>query len=387
VTGTNSPKLQIWIGNHYEEKDGKELFHVFAGGQRVCTFERDSILNGGSGTSTNYVGYFYHQDHLGSSSVLSDYAGNLKELSVWYPFGRTQTNNPAAPFKVSNRFTGQIQDEETGLYYYGARYYDPELGRFIQPDTIISDLSNPQSFNRYAYTLNNPLRYTDPDGHLPVPVVAGLWGAGVYGAEKLGEAIYVNSVQYQGAAQVAAMQRRLDEQTYERTGGQYNTYAEFAAARRGRNAPVQTKGSSEEAAALQALGNLTGEAVLTVPFIVAPELRAGKAAVETVKKGEKLTPRAARRQAMREADIPTSQQPEGQTSVKTPDGKEAGRQYDYVTPAPGGGTQKKSVQHSLTDQVPEHGPHWEAGNVKPGGQTDSLGRPRLSNEKVKVEEK
>lgn len=167
VTSTNSPKLQIWIGSHYEEKDGEELFHVFAGGQRICTFERDSILNGGSGTGTNYVGYYYHQDHLGSSSVLSDYAGSLKELSVWYPFGRTQTNNPTAAFKVSNKFTGQVQDEETGLYYYNARYYDPELGRFIQPDTIIPDLSNPQSFNRYAYVLNNPLRLTDPTGHEP----------------------------------------------------------------------------------------------------------------------------------------------------------------------------------------------------------------------------
>ncbi len=165
VTSTNSPKVQLWIGQHYEEKDGKILFHVFAGGQRICTFERDSILNGGSGTSTNYAGYFYHQDHLGSSSVLSDYAGSLKELNVFYPFGRTQTNNPTAAFKVSNRFTGQIQDEETGLYYYNARYYDPELGRFIQPDTLIPDLENPQSFNRYAYVLNNPLKYTDPTGH------------------------------------------------------------------------------------------------------------------------------------------------------------------------------------------------------------------------------
>ncbi len=46
-----------------------------------------------------------------------------------------------------------------------ARYYDPELGRFIQPDDIIPDFSNPQSYNRYSYVLNNPLRYTDPSGH------------------------------------------------------------------------------------------------------------------------------------------------------------------------------------------------------------------------------
>ena len=49
-----------------------------------------------------------------------------------------------------------------------ARYYDPELGRFIQADTEIPDLSNPQSYNRYAYVLNDPLRYTDPTGHYGV---------------------------------------------------------------------------------------------------------------------------------------------------------------------------------------------------------------------------
>jgi len=48
-----------------------------------------------------------------------------------------------------------------------ARYYDPELGRFIQADTTIPDLSNPQSYNRYSYCVNNPLRYTDPTGHAP----------------------------------------------------------------------------------------------------------------------------------------------------------------------------------------------------------------------------
>jgi RHS repeat-associated protein len=168
LTSTNSPKLQIWIGNHYEEKDGKTLFHVFAGGQRVCTFEPGSALatTGGGGAAT-HVGYFYHQDHLGSSTVMSGSAGQQLEINAHYPFGRTQTASSQAAFKVSNQFTGQVKDEETGLYYYNARYYDPELGRFIQPDTIIPDLTNPQSYNRYAYVLNNPLKYVDSTGHWP----------------------------------------------------------------------------------------------------------------------------------------------------------------------------------------------------------------------------
>jgi RHS repeat-associated protein len=84
---------------------------------------------------------------------------------VYYPFGRTQPTSPQASFQVSRRFTGQVFDAESGLYYYNARYYDPELGRFIQPDTKVPDFSNPQSYNRYSYCVNDPLRYTDPTGH------------------------------------------------------------------------------------------------------------------------------------------------------------------------------------------------------------------------------
>ncbi|MGH2544065.1 MAG: RHS repeat-associated core domain-containing protein, partial [Ardenticatenaceae bacterium] len=67
------------------------------------------------------------------------------------------------------RFTGQTLDFETGLYYYGARYYDPMLGRFYQPDSIVPEPGDPQSLNRFAYTLNNPLTYIDSDGQCPIP--------------------------------------------------------------------------------------------------------------------------------------------------------------------------------------------------------------------------
>jgi len=96
---------------------------------------------------------------------LSDSSGQQQDLNVFYPFGRTQTTSPQVSFKVSRQFTGQVKDDETGLYYYNARYYDPELGRFVQADTVISDLSNPQTYNRYSYVQNNPLKYTDSTGH------------------------------------------------------------------------------------------------------------------------------------------------------------------------------------------------------------------------------
>ncbi|MEE8414588.1 MAG: RHS repeat-associated core domain-containing protein, partial [Dehalococcoidales bacterium] len=66
---------------------------------------------------------------------------------------------------TDKKFTGQRLDS-TGLYYYNARYYDPVIGRFISADPIIPNPSNPQSYNRYSYVLNNPLKYVDPSGNI-----------------------------------------------------------------------------------------------------------------------------------------------------------------------------------------------------------------------------
>ncbi len=66
----------------------------------------------------------------------------------------------------SHKFTGKERDSETGNDYFGARYYPNNLGRFLTPDPLMASAraSNPQTWNRYAYTLNNPLRFIDPDG-------------------------------------------------------------------------------------------------------------------------------------------------------------------------------------------------------------------------------
>lgn len=74
--------------------------------------------------------------------------------------------NSTGTIATDRLFTGQRLDE-TGLYYYGARYYDAEIGRFISPDTFNLDFSYPQGFNRYSYCFNNPLRYNDPTGNWP----------------------------------------------------------------------------------------------------------------------------------------------------------------------------------------------------------------------------
>lgn len=64
---------------------------------------------------------------------------------------------------ADRKFTGQRLDD-TGLYYYGARYYDAGIGRFISPDPTIPEATNPQAFNRYSYCINNPTSAIDPSG-------------------------------------------------------------------------------------------------------------------------------------------------------------------------------------------------------------------------------
>jgi len=103
------------------------------------------------------VFYYYAGDHLGSSNIMTDRAGVVVEHYEYTAFGFAKCSTGSA-FQVSNRYTGQVLDDETGLYYYNSRYYDPVLGRFIQPDTIVPYPDNPQTLNRYTYVNNNPLK-------------------------------------------------------------------------------------------------------------------------------------------------------------------------------------------------------------------------------------
>ncbi len=150
--GTNP--LQVWIGDTYEEKQGEILYHIYAGNRLVATFDK---------TSTNIFQY-YQPNNLTSTSIQTDTNGNVVNHYEYSAFGQSRYTQSTNVFQVSRRFTGQILDDATGLYYYNARYYDPILGRFIEPDHEIPEFDDPQSYNRYTYCLNDPLRFTDPNG-------------------------------------------------------------------------------------------------------------------------------------------------------------------------------------------------------------------------------
>jgi RHS repeat-associated protein len=101
---------------------------------------------------------YYHTDHVGSTRLLTDSQGNPVTSVQYFPFGTPETSGTERYL-----FTGQEKDH-TGMYYYKARYFDPELGRFLTRDSWSGDPRRPQSLNKYVYCSNNPLRYTDPTG-------------------------------------------------------------------------------------------------------------------------------------------------------------------------------------------------------------------------------
>lgn len=104
---------------------------------------------------------YYHADALGSVVAASNDAGTLLWRKEYAPFGE-QLDSTAEQEKLA--YTGKEHDDVTGLTYFGARYYDPHLGRFMSVDPAGVSPTSPFTFNRYGYANNNPYRFIDPDG-------------------------------------------------------------------------------------------------------------------------------------------------------------------------------------------------------------------------------
>jgi RHS repeat-associated protein len=106
----------------------------------------------------NHTRFCYHPDHLGSTRVVTDESANIVVNVSYEPFGKPVTTGEEFYLYNSKEF------DETGLYYYGARYYDPEIGRFITRDLLAGQKVISQSLNRYSYCLNNPVKFIDSTG-------------------------------------------------------------------------------------------------------------------------------------------------------------------------------------------------------------------------------
>src|SRR5262249_55082415 len=153
ATGARVRKLEqggetLYVGN-LEIRDGETTRFYFAGSARSAERSADGEVT------------FHHGDHLQSSNILTDATGKVIKHTAFLPFGALRVETGTK--ELHHRFTDKELDE-TGLYDYGARQYDPEVGQFISADTASADPNDPQTLNRYAYTRGNPLIYNDPTG-------------------------------------------------------------------------------------------------------------------------------------------------------------------------------------------------------------------------------
>src|SRR5574341_2188349 len=211
----------VYLNRFYSLKNGDlGSKHIFAGDTRICTkiekdggsiqsgvpgwsaFDgsgRDGLYNALSRGNTTKIDYkrgivrrlpgttgtvtasppiekfefFYHGDHLGSSSFITDDAGAVYQHLEYFPYGETWVEDGGSGQMPYYKFTGKDLDPETGLYYYGARYYDPVLSRWISADPILDQYLNGKAndgvyrslnINLYHYAANNPIRLLDPTG-------------------------------------------------------------------------------------------------------------------------------------------------------------------------------------------------------------------------------
>jgi len=129
-----------------------------AGGQRVAMRKNGTL-------------YFLLTDHLGSNSVVADKDGSFYSTKLFKPWGEERFATQNVPLPTRSTYTGQFSDSYINLLWYNSRWYDPQSGRWTQPDTIIPQNQGVQAWDRYAYVSNSPMVYSDPSGHFGIGFV------------------------------------------------------------------------------------------------------------------------------------------------------------------------------------------------------------------------
>ena len=122
-----------------------------------------------TGTATETEQFWFHPDHLGSSNYITNFVGEVSQHMEYFAFGETfveeHKNSHNSPYK----FNGKELDEESSLYYYGARYYDPRISIWGSVDPLAEKYP---SWSPYNYCFSNPIKLVDPNGE--DPIVSGL---------------------------------------------------------------------------------------------------------------------------------------------------------------------------------------------------------------------
>ena len=163
VIGTNVT-IYPFAGFRYEnDVINKEI--SFDDGEAVASVE---------GSGEDVVIRFTHTDHLTGAGVVTNLSGTSVQILDYHPFGTERINEQTTTFDAHRKFAGHEFDDDIGLSYMIARYYNPTTGRFLSQDPVFINLPSdklqillvdPQQWNSYAYGRNNPLAYRDPDGN------------------------------------------------------------------------------------------------------------------------------------------------------------------------------------------------------------------------------
>jgi RHS repeat-associated protein len=174
-------KTRYYVNDYEKEVDAitgeiKERCYIYGADDALV-----SILEKKNGIEKTY---YVLTDHLGSITQVLDENGNIVEEKSFDAWGRgrnPQTWAALSPTGTSNGwdrgYTGHEHLYQFGIINMNGRLYDPLMGRMMEPDPLIIGKDNSQGYNRYSYALNNPLKFTDPDGHNPLLAVA--IGAGI----------------------------------------------------------------------------------------------------------------------------------------------------------------------------------------------------------------
>jgi len=162
----------IYIDTGYVESGATQTAitsnHIFVGNTRVASVVKHT-------EEKQPATYFYASDHLGSSSVLTTQTGSYHERIEYLPYGEVWVEDAAinSNYSTPYKFTGKELDKETGLYYFGARYYDARVSRWISADPALAlylsgkpngGIYNPINIDVYRYAQNRPILFIDPNG-------------------------------------------------------------------------------------------------------------------------------------------------------------------------------------------------------------------------------
>ena len=128
--------------------------------------------------------YFYHEDGLGNVVAITNAAGAVVQQYAYDGWGNLKQNSGSFAFSGSGlvndfTYTGREYDDESSLYHYRTRAYDPAIGRFLQKDRLQGNRDDPQTENHYAYAGNSPVNRTDPSGEEELVESAGELNSGI----------------------------------------------------------------------------------------------------------------------------------------------------------------------------------------------------------------